>query len=236
MTSQRDARGAASPTKPHADLARRTRIADNPNMRCGAILLTGGMSLRMGRAKEHVLLGGVSMLARAVATVAIPCAPVVVVARDARQELPPLPPGTLLVADDHPGAGPLAGFATGLRRLAALPQAPEATLLGACDMPFLQPRELAGLVAELAASPLVMPSDDDGPQPMVGAYRIDLLPTIEALLAAGKRSLRALNEVPGARVLTAAESRQLSPRGDLWRSVNTPEQLLAAEAESHDRR
>ena len=67
------------------------------------------------------------------------------------------------------------------------------------------------------------------------SYRVELLPKIEALLAAGKRSLRAPAELPGARILSADESRQLSPRGDLWRSVNTPDQLQAAEAELHDR-
>ena len=54
-----------------------------------------------------------------------------------------------VVADDHPGEGPLGGIATALRSSASRPGAD--VLVVACDLPFVGPDDLERLVASGAA-------------------------------------------------------------------------------------
>src|SRR5688572_28406934 len=109
------------------------RMPDKVAMRLCAIILAGGRSTRMGRAKDSLPFHGNTLLGRVAATLAACAAPVVVVARDPAQTLPPLPAGCELVCDERQEQGSLAGLAAGLRHVQSRA---DAALLAACDQPF----------------------------------------------------------------------------------------------------
>lgn len=185
-------------------------MPDKERMRLGAIILAGGRSARMGRPKEALPFAGAPLLARIAAALAPACEPVVVVARDARQELPTLPAAVLRTHDDAPGRGPLAGLAAGLRRLAAHGFGPaDAAFVVACDHPFVDAAFARCLAAALADADAAMPEVAGRVEPLCAIYRLRCLPRIDALLAAGDAGPRAL--AAGAAQVPEAALRAVDP-------------------------
>ena len=147
-----------------------------------------------------------------------------------------LPPGTLVVHDSLPGAGPLAALADGLEALLAGPgDALEAVVLMACDLPLVDPALPALLVEHLGgAAPgvaWVVPQVGGHPQVLLSALRPALAPAVQAALAAGVRAPRALLEHlvatrPGSVVLLPEEFlRRVDPDLAGLRDVDTPADL-----------
>jgi len=95
----------------------------------------------MGRDKALVGVGGVPM-ARLVADAlaGAGCRPVIAIGGDAATRAAI---GLEVVADEHPGEGPLGGIAT------ALAATGRPTIVVACDLPRLRARDLALLIAAL---------------------------------------------------------------------------------------
>ena len=63
--------------------------------------------------------------------------------------------------------------------------------------------------------------------PLAAAYRVDLLPLVRSLLAAGQLKMTTLfDEVP-TRVLTAADFADVDPELESLRNVNTPGEYAA---------
>jgi molybdopterin-guanine dinucleotide biosynthesis protein A len=201
-------------------------------MNLGSIVLTGGRSQRMGRPKESLTFLDGTLLGRAVDTLILCTYPVLIVARDARQELPPLAIESEVVVDDDPEAGPLAAFATGLRHARARC---DAVLLASCDLPFLSQAAVGWLATQLQDQDAVIPSLGGTLQPLTAIYRTSVLPEVERLLAAGERAPRALAERVRSKVLDEAALRAFDPELRFLRNVNTPEELAAARREVGDR-
>lgn len=201
-------------------------------MRLGAVILAGGRSVRMGRPKEWLPLGGEPLLVRSCRVVAGCADPVLVVVRDAAQHVPQLPPGVERLVDERREAGPLAGLVQGMRHLADRHRfgTGDAVLLTACDQPFLTTEFLAGLAARLGEHSLVMPRRDGHLQPLAAVYRIGLLPAATRLLARGSGTPRDLAAHGSARVLEGAELDVLDPDGTCLGNVNTPEEYERAVA------
>jgi molybdopterin-guanine dinucleotide biosynthesis protein A len=179
-------------------------MPDKERMRLGAIILAGGRSARMGRAKEALPFAGAPLLARIAAALAPACDPVVVVARDAQQELPPLPASALRTHDEATGRGPLAGLAAGLRRLAAHGFAPaDAAFVVACDHPFVDAAFARFVAGQLGDADAALPEVGGRVEPLCAVYRLACLPRVDALLAAGDAGPSAL-AASAARVPEAA--------------------------------
>lgn len=96
----------------------------------GAVL-AGGSSRRMGRTKALIDIDGVPMAGRVATALAAGGCDDVAVIGGSSAELQPL--GLRIVADMHPGAGPLGGVITALRHFATAPH----VLVAACDLPML---------------------------------------------------------------------------------------------------
>lgn len=181
-----------------------------------AIVLAGGAGRRLGGTdKPALVVGGQTLLDRAVAAAAGAGAAQVVVAGPRRDTAIPV----TWTREDPPGGGPLAGLAAGL---AALDVAPDAVVVLASDLPrvssALVVRLLAGLGPDVDAVAVV---DAAGwVQPLVAAYRAE--PLRAALDAVGdprNRPVRALLE--HLRVATLADdgAADIDTPGDLarWR-------------------
>jgi molybdopterin-guanine dinucleotide biosynthesis protein A len=139
----------------------------------------------MGTDKALVEVDGVAMAVRVAAALAEGgCDPVVCQGGDT-QSLAAL--GMTIVADTHPGGGPVAGI------LDALSAAPAGSVVVcACDLPWLDGRTVNALIAVADARPdadVVVAYDAAGPH-LAGVWRTGSREPLEALVAGGIRSYR----------------------------------------------
>lgn len=168
-----------------------------PDLAATLLILAGGASRRMGRPKALLPAGDTTLIEWVAGRLAPAFGHVLVAAPDAAG----LPPGLRphLVADLHPGAGPLAGVEAGLRA------SPHDVLVAvACDMPAVTPglaERLLRAVAERGGSgqpDAAVPRVAGRPQPACAAYRRSAAEPIGAALAAGR--WRAVDALAGMRV------------------------------------
>ena len=182
----------------------------------GAVL-AGGLGTRLGApSKPAVLLGGRPLVEYPLEALEPVCRPVAVVCR-AGTALPELPAGVLRW--DEPDDGerhPAAGIVHALNRAAA------PVLVCAADMPFLTLEVCAGVIRAASGAPeaaAVVGTAGGRLQPLLAVYRPAALAALEGV---GDRPLTTV-----VRGLAPVEV-QVPERAT--RSVNTPEELAAAEA------
>ena len=184
-----------------------------PARRLAGCVLAGGPGRRLGRPKAGVVLGGRTLVERAVDALRARCDDVVVVSRPGV----PLPALDARVVHDRPGPDcPLGALATGLAAL----EADEVLVLG-CDLPLAAPV----LDALLDAPPGRAVAAAQGPraQPLCALYpRVAALAAAERLLGAGALPARGLLDALGAARVQA--------EGDALLNVNTPADLDRARA------
>jgi molybdopterin-guanine dinucleotide biosynthesis protein A len=198
-----------------------------PNMQTvptGGVILCGGQSRRMGRAKAWLSFGGETMLARVARLVGGAVQPVVVVAAP-DQELPPLPPGIEVVRDEEKGRGPLQGMAAGF---AALMGKAAAAYVSSCDVPFLQPAFIRRLAALLGDSAICVPCVGARYHPLAAVYRLEVAEAVRKLLAENRLRPFFLFESNTTRVVTAAELTDVDPDLRSLLNLNSPEEYEAA--------
>jgi molybdenum cofactor guanylyltransferase len=181
------------------------------------VVLAGGASLRMGRDKATMpvpaaLLDSndgseapITMVERVVSVVGQRCQPVFVVAAPG-QSLPDLP--ARVVRDDVRGVGPLLATGRGLR--AAAEAGAKRAFLSAADMPLLT----ADVIDLLEARAIELDADvvlpwDGRDHYLAAVYRTELADQVDALVAAGERSMRALVDRVDAQRIVIPESRSL---------------------------
>lgn len=194
--------------------------------RTAAIVLAGGRSTRMGRDKAAIVLGGRTLLQRAVDAVEGLVGEIVLVGAPGRA-LPPVTSDRPLraVSDAVEGEGPLAGLLAGLAAVEA-----EHCLVVGCDQPALAPALLRLLLDRLDRATSASPLVEGRPQPLVSAVRREVRGDLDARFARGERALRALTEVEGADLVPDEAWRAADPDGRSFLGVNTPQDLARVEA------
>lgn len=149
------------------------------------VVLCGGRSSRFGSPKAAHPVDGVPMLRRVVDAVAVVCAPVIVVAA-AGQWLPPLPNGVRVVTDREPDHGPLHGLAVGLSEL---PAETNTLFAASCDLPYLHPDFIRGLMAELGEFDAAVPEFAGRQHPLAAVYRRAAVANAWEQLRSGRRRM-----------------------------------------------
>jgi molybdopterin-guanine dinucleotide biosynthesis protein A len=193
-------------------------------MRTAGIVLCGGQSRRMGRAKAWLPFAGELLLPRMVRLLREVVDPVVVVAA-AGQELPPLPSAVAVVRDEQPGRGPLQGLTAGL---AALRGQADAAYASSCDVPFLRPAFVRRLIDLIGANLICAPEIGGYRHPLAALYRLDVAPVVARLLAEDRlRAAQLFEEVP-TRFVQPEELADVDPSLQSVRNLNTPEEYEAA--------
>jgi molybdopterin-guanine dinucleotide biosynthesis protein A len=168
-----------------------------------AVVLAGGLSRRMGRAKALVPLGGRPLIAWPLAAAREAGLEAVVVAKPG-SELPPL--DVPVWAEPATPVHPLIGL------IAALERAGRPIVALACDMPFVSP----GLIARLAAAQgVAVPKGEAFP----ARYEPASLPALLTGLAR-EAALRDVLDLLGAAVIDADPDELVG--------INDPEALEAA--------
>ena len=193
-------------------------------MRIGGVVLCGGRSSRMGRAKALLPFGPEMMLQRVVRILREVVDPIVVVAAP-DQELPPLPAGVRIARDEQEYLGPLAGIGAGLRALAG---DVEAAYCSSCDVPLLKPEFVAAVIAALGDHEAAVPREGDFYHPLAGVYRVSLADRVAELVNAGRLRPLFLIEECRSRAIDIDELRRVDPQLESLRNVNSPEDYAAA--------
>lgn len=188
----------------------------------GALVLCGGRSTRMGRDKATLPFGAEPLLQRVVRLVGACVDDVVVVAR-AGQLLPPLPDGVRVVHDEVEDQGPMGGLVPGLKATSA-----EAVYATGCDVPFLRRAVVDLLFERLAHHAVAVPEAEGRLHPLAAVYRVDVLPVLEDLFAAGRRRPRELFAQVATLRVDEASLRAVDPPLDTLANLNTPQAYEAA--------
>ncbi len=182
-----------------------------------AAVVCGGRSSRYGSDKATVQVGGLTLLERALDSLA-GARERLLVGRDYDVE------GARFVPDRRPGLGPLAGLEAALEVAAG-----SWVALVACDMPCLSTAYWRLLCAHAAACRVVIVRDPRGRlEPLAALYHRSLLDLVAARLDAGSFSMRELVAAAPSREIAAAEVVAACGAGVL-RNVNRPEDLAALE-------
>jgi molybdopterin-guanine dinucleotide biosynthesis protein A len=155
--------------------------------RAAGAILTGGESRRMGRDKATLPIDGVPMAVRIARAINPALDPVVAVGRP---EPDLAAAGLPVVADLHPGEGPLGGILTAF----AWSPAPLVVVV-ACDLVDVDASTASALVNALQADPALAVAtaarEPGDAQPLCAAWRIDLAaPVLTSAYAGGERAIR----------------------------------------------
>ncbi len=195
----------------------------------GAIVLAGGPSRRMGRAKPLIKVAGVPLVVRVVHAAREAAAELVVVTKttQAKSLRSVLPEGVALRTDVGRIQSPLVGFVAGADALTA-----EYVAFLPCDLPLLSPVLLYALFMAAEGHDAAIPKWPDGRiEPMVAVYlKAPSRDAAKEALEAGDRAntdlIRRLLDVV---YIPVEELRAVDPGLDSFVNVNTPADLKAVE-------
>jgi molybdopterin-guanine dinucleotide biosynthesis protein A len=186
--------------------------------RFSAVVLAGGAGTRMGCDKASLVFRGKTLRGLFDKMLVIE---ILVVGRE--------PNGfdshgaDAVLPDEAPGAGPLGGIATGLKRMRS-----ERGFFVACDMPLLDARVVSAQLyeASVADADAVVPVHDGRHEPLHAVYSKACLPAAERLIASGDRRVRALFEEVRTHYW---DVRAAGLEATSFANVNTREDLAALE-------
>jgi molybdopterin-guanine dinucleotide biosynthesis protein A len=182
-------------------------------MKTAGIVLCGGRSSRMGRAKALLPWGGQTLIANAV-EILHRCVDEVVVVGSTDIELPSL--DAVVVRDREPGRGPLSGIREGLEHMSA-----DLAFVCGTDTPLLSPLFVKTLLGFGGAA---APEIDQRIQTLCAVYPRSALAEATRLLAEDRLRPLFLLEAAGYRKVSADELPDL----DSLRGFNTPAAYLSA--------
>lgn len=185
------------------------------------LILAGGQSKRMGADKAFLEIDGVPLIERIHRVLAPLFAEVLIAAGMPAPERGPFPARALY--DDTPGQGPLGGLVAGLKAA----QTPWVFMV-ACDMPNLDPKVIARVIAARAEGLLaVVPESPGGPESCHALYARAALPVIEAAMAEGERAPHRLFHRLHAHLIPKAEIAAVDPTFRSLANLNSRDDLKA---------
>lgn len=157
-------------------------------MTSAVVILAGGEGRRIGGGKPHRLLGGRTLIERAIERARAWSAEVAVAVRAPEQIVDP---GVPLLVDPPGLEGPLGGLASALRfgrgTVLTIP----------CDAPFLPDDLPERLAAALPGHAAALAASDGRVHPVCGLWRTEALARLPAYAASGRRSLIGFAEAIG---------------------------------------
>ena len=174
--------------------------------------MTGGQSRRMGRTKALIDVDGQPMAIHvALALTAAGCRDVVLVGGDLT-ELASL--NLSVIADRHPGEGPVGGVLTALHHHSSATH----IVVAACDLPRLTASAVDRMLDAVTAATDVVVAMTDRLEPVLAVWNVQTVAPIEAAFEVG---IRAMHEILALFDVTTVA---IDP-GEM-RNINRPEDLL----------
>jgi molybdopterin-guanine dinucleotide biosynthesis protein A len=196
------------------------RPMDSPSADLAAFILAGGKSTRMGADKAFITLDGRTLLARALELGRAVTSNVQIVGEVAKfRAFAPV------IEDVFAGCGPLGGIHAALRVSRA-----QWNLVLAVDVPFMAPELLKFLIAEARPSEAIVtvPRVAGGFQPLCAVYRREFAVVAERALRAGRYKIDALFGANQTQVITEEDLQARGFSAEMFRNLNTPEELAQA--------
>lgn len=188
-----------------------------------AAILVGGQAHRFrGRDKSALIVGGRPILERQIAELAQLTSDILIVGGDPSAFAID---GVRHVADKVPGCGPLGGLHAALTDALG-----DATVIVACDMPYVSAPLLRYLLELTRGADGVVPRTEDGYHPLCAAYTRACIEPIARRLADGRLKMTDLFDDLRIRIVTAEEIDAFGDRRRLLANVNTPAEYSAIEA------
>ena len=188
-----------------------------------AAILAGGRASRFGgRDKSALIVDGRPILERQIAELAQITSDILMVGGD--------PSARAIgraryVADHVPGCGPLGGLHAALTDARG-----DATIVVACDMPYLSAPLLRHLLALTSGVDAVVPRTEHGYHPLCAAYTRACIEPIARRLADGRLKMTDLFDDVRTRIVTAEEIDAFGDCRRLLANVNTPAEYWSVEA------
>ena len=183
-------------------------------------ILAGGKSTRMGADKARVILGGRTLLVRALELARSVTADVRIVGDAAK-----FGAFAPVVEDVFRECGPLGGIHAALHASAS-----ELNLMLAVDLPFVSRALIEYLIAraQSSAAMVTVARIGGGWQPLCAVYRRDFAAAAETALRQGRYKIDALFEMQRTQVIAEDELKVAGFSGEMFCNLNTPEELAAA--------
>ncbi len=149
-----------------------------------AIILAGGRSSRMGSPKAALDWHGSTLLRRVTGIAARAIDGPVIVVRAPGQALPELDASVEVVCDPAEGRGPMQGIAAGLGQIG---DRADVAYVSSTDVPLLHPAFVRRVVRAFDDYvDVVLPEVGGYRQPLAAGYRLEVLDTVQELIAAGR--------------------------------------------------
>ena len=165
-------------------------MSQSPCNSCTAILMAGGSANRMGQDKRFLKIGSEKLIERQVRFLKQYFQEVIVSANDP-QKLKFL--GVPIIADEHPGKGPLEGLTSALAATHS-----EYNFVVAVDIPDIDMTLVERMRSKLDHVSAVIPVSADGLQePLFAFYSKHCIPIFKSALAEGELAIhKALRKCP----------------------------------------
>lgn len=185
----------------------------SPNTDLSAVILAGGESSRMGKAKALLPFDGKPLITHLVDRLAERFADIVVVAAP-DQTLPVLP--VTFVSDEVAHQGPVGGICYGLQAIRAT-----AAFVTSCDVAFLQLPLIEHLMSLLKNYDVVVPFWQERLQPLHAVYRQSVIPRLQEQLARKRLRPIFLYDTVPTRKVSPEEVKRFDPEGLSFLNMNT---------------
>lgn len=192
-----------------------------------ALILAGGNSSRLGRAKAFLPWQGMTFIETLVTNLKDVCQEVLLVTTP-QHDFTSLP--VRIVHDILPGKNSLGGLYAGLRQ-----SNQPVNFVCACDMPLLLPELVRNLINKLEGFDAVVPFAHDRLQPLCAVYTKACLPFIEQQLQQNALRMTAWLAQARVRIVPEAELRGIDPALRSFFNVNTEEDYQRLLEAAHPR-
>jgi len=178
----------------------------------------------MGQRKAELRFGASTLLERIVAELGKVFDDIVIVAAPAAAQAPLAAPArATIIRDDLEYAGPALALARGLDAARA-----DAVFACSCDLPMLDARVAASILAMLGEYDAVIPVVGGRLQPLHAVYRRRCADALRAMRARGENRLGAIADAVATRRVGEEELRALDPELKSFINLNTPEDYARA--------
>lgn len=194
-----------------------------------SFVLAGGKSSRMGCDKASLVLGGKTLLERAVDIARAASDEVCIVGSTERLEAAAATLGLPIIADQFPGQGPLAGIQAALTSNMAR----ELNVVVAVDTPFITPEFVIYLIERSRAASgreAVVARVGGRLHPLCGVYRRGFAARSELALKKQRNKIESVIETCKTLIIAENELVARSFSAEMFVNINTREEFTVAEA------
>lgn len=188
-----------------------------------SIILAGGKSTRLGRAKALQTIEGKTLIQWVIDRLAV-LSTEIIIATAHGEAIPCSSPVTMrTVADVYPDGGPLGGIYTGL----ASSSGARAIIVG-CDTPFLNVELLAHMMRISPEFDVVVPRVGDKVEPLCAVYSRRCMDTIRGLLDENELRITTLFGLVSVRYIEVSEIDTFDPEHLSFLNANSQTDLERA--------